>query len=107
MVMRTPGAEFDGSYQWQPTTKVPSGLHVTGKLKDMVSNDGHNVYLRVRVEGYEWGQVKGVQKKHVKIDKVFADGAVLKTKEVRMQVCLDRGSLRPDGCSGERLFVRK
>ncbi|MEU7120397.1 hypothetical protein [Streptomyces zaomyceticus] len=78
-----------------------------GRLRDENDKDGHNVYLRVKVEGYEWSHLMGVQRKHIKVDKVFADGAVRRTKEVRMQVCLDRGTLRPDNCSGERLFARK
>ncbi|MFF5919652.1 hypothetical protein ACFY8C_15030 [Streptomyces flavochromogenes] len=107
LVMRTPGVAFVGTYAWQPTTKVPSGLHVKGELRDENDGDGHNVYLRVKVEEYPWGDLKGVQRADMKVDKVFTDGAVLKTKEVRMQVCLDRGSLRPDYCSRERLFSRR
>ncbi|WP_435974929.1 hypothetical protein [Streptomyces sp. Qhu_M48] len=106
LVMETPGVSFVGTYAWQPTSKVPSGLHVKGKLRDASRNDGHNVYLRIKIEGYAWGHVKGVQRKNVKVDKVFYDGAVLKTKKVRMHACIDRGSLRPDYCSPERLFSR-
>ncbi|MFE3068879.1 hypothetical protein [Streptomyces sp. NPDC059247] len=107
LTMQTPGVSFVGKYQWQPTDKAPSGLRVRGDLYDKIPDDGHNVYLRVKIENYAWGKVKGVQRKAVKIDKVFYDGAVLKTKEVRMQVCLDRGSLQPDSCSEERLFARR
>ncbi|MER5205113.1 hypothetical protein [Streptomyces sp. NPDC002825] len=107
LVMRTPGVGFVGTYQWQAANKVPSGLHVKGELRDENINDGHNVYLRVKVEGYSWGQVTGVQRKRVKIDKVFSDGAVLRTNMVRMHACIDRGSLRPDYCSPERLFERR
>ncbi|MER5307115.1 hypothetical protein ABT034_04845 [Streptomyces sp. NPDC002773] len=107
LVMKTSGVAFKGTYQWQPTTKIPSGLHVKGKLRDDNTNDGHNVYLRVKVEGYAWGKLKGVQRSTIKVDKVFSDGAVLKTKEVRMHACVDRGSLRPDHCSPERVFSRK
>ncbi|ALO09824.1 hypothetical protein AQF52_4230 [Streptomyces venezuelae] len=106
-VMTDPGVALVGTYQWQSTSKVPSGLHVKGELKDDDPDDGHNVYLRTRVEGYPWGRIKGVQRKNVKVDEVFFDGAVLKTKEVRLQVCRDRGSLRPDNCSPERLFSRR
>ncbi|MFF0275881.1 hypothetical protein [Streptomyces sp. NPDC004330] len=107
LVMETPGVAFKGKYQWQPTTKVPSGLHVKGQLRDGNKNDGHNVYLRTKVEGYGWAHIKGSQGRSVTVDKVFADGAVLKTKEVRLHACIDRGSLRPDYCSPERLFWRK
>ncbi|WP_017240549.1 hypothetical protein [Streptomyces sp. SS] len=107
LILSTPGAALVGTYKWQPTSKVPSGLHVKGELRDEADNDGHNVYLRSKVEGYPWGELKGVQREDIKIDKVFYDGAVLKTKEVRLQVCLDRGSLRPDSCSPERLISRR
>ncbi|MFB7586728.1 hypothetical protein [Streptomyces sp. NPDC056169] len=107
LIMSTPGVAFVGTYQWQPTSKVPSGLHVKGELRDKDSGDGHNVYLRVKVEKYAWGHLKGVQGRDIKVDKVYYDGAVLKTKEVRMQVCRDRGSLRPDNCSPEQLYSRR
>ncbi|MFE0651885.1 hypothetical protein ACFVZH_25185 [Streptomyces sp. NPDC059534] len=107
LVMRMPGVGFVGTYRWQPTNKVPSGLHVKGELRDENKDDGHNVYLRTKVEGYPWGHLTGVQKKRIKVDKVFYDGAVLKTKEVWMHACIDRGSLRPDYCSPERLFSRR
>lgn len=106
-VMTDPGVALVGTYQWQATSKVPSGLHVKGELRDDDPDDGHNVYLRTRVEGYPWGRIKGTQRKNVKVDEVFFDGAVLMTKEVRLQVCRDRGSLRPDNCSPERLFSRR
>ncbi|MER7912719.1 hypothetical protein [Streptomyces sp. NPDC096068] len=107
LVLRTPGAALIGTYQWQSTSKAPSGLHVKGALRDEAPRDGHNSYLRYKVEGYSWRQITGVQRKSIKVDKVFYDGAVLKTKEVRLQVCLDRGSFRPDSCSTERLFTRR
>ncbi|MFF5710153.1 hypothetical protein [Streptomyces sp. NPDC012756] len=105
--MRTTGVGFIGTYQWQHPSKIPSGLHVKGSLRDENKNDGHNVYLRIKVEGYPWGEIRGVQKKQVKIDRVFSDGAVLKTNNVRMHACIDRGSLRPDYCSKERLYSRR
>ncbi|WP_405855732.1 hypothetical protein OG361_21055 [Streptomyces sp. NBC_00090] len=107
LLLTDPGVVFAGTYQWQSTNKVPSGLHVKGELRDDAHEDGHNVYLRTRVESYPWGRIPGTQRKNVKVDKVFFDGAVLKTKEVRLQVCRDRGSLRPDNCSPERLFSRR
>ncbi|MFI6419139.1 hypothetical protein ACIBG6_17315 [Streptomyces sp. NPDC050842] len=107
LIITDPGVVFAGTYQWQPTSKVPSGLHVKGELRDDDGDDGHNVYLRTRVEGYAWGRLTGTQRRNVKVDKVFVDGAVLKTKEVRLQVCRDRGSLRPDNCSPERLISRR
>ncbi|GHJ92148.1 hypothetical protein SNE510_16670 [Streptomyces sp. NE5-10] len=105
--LTTSGASFKGAWAWQSKKVVPSGLHVKGVLKDEKANDGHNVYLRLRVYSYPWGEIRGVQRKSVKVDKVLSDGAVLVTKEVRMHLCRDRGSLRPDNCTPLRLYKRK
>ncbi|MFI8421875.1 hypothetical protein [Streptomyces sp. NPDC085479] len=107
MDLTTSGASFKGRWAWQSKKIVPSGLHVQGVLKDEKPNDGHNVYLRLRVYSYPWGEIRGVQRKAVTVDKVLSDGAVLVTKEVRMHLCRDRGSLRPDNCTPLRLFKRK
>ncbi len=104
--MTTTGARFFGKYQWQPKDRVPSGLHVDGVLRDDKGDDGHNVYLQVKVEGYAWGRHNGVQRKDTRVNEVYRDGAVLVTDEVRVKVCRDRGSLRPDNCSPSRVFTR-
>lgn len=106
LAMKTPGATFKGKHAWQSKNRVPSGLRLQGVLGDADPDDGHNVYLQSKVEGYAWGRVKGIQKGDVKIDTTYYDGAVLVTDEVRLQVCRDRGSLRPDNCSRVKLFTR-
>ncbi|MFE7552087.1 hypothetical protein [Streptomyces gardneri] len=106
LTMATTGAEFKGSYTWEPPLKKHGGFRVKGRMADVDHGDGHNIYLRAKVEGYDWVRVKGVQRKTVEINEVFFDGAVLQTKYVEIQVCRDRGSLRPDNCSPLRKFRR-
>ncbi|WP_282694690.1 hypothetical protein [Streptomyces sp. CC208A] len=104
--MRSPGVAFTGSYKWEPKFVHRGGFHVKGKLSDTDSRDGHNVYIRARVEAYDWTRVKGVQKESVPVDHVFFDGAMLETTEAQIQACRDRGALRPDNCSELRKFAR-
>ncbi|MFK3733108.1 hypothetical protein ACI2LJ_22920 [Streptomyces sp. NPDC088090] len=104
--MRSTGVVFKGNYKWEPKFVHHGGFHVNGKLKDADPDDGHNVYLRAKVEAYDWTRVKGVQKKTVHVDHVFFDGAMLETGQARIQACRDRGSLRPDNCSKLRHFLR-
>ncbi|MFF8410953.1 hypothetical protein [Streptomyces omiyaensis] len=104
--MRSSGVGFAGHYKWEPKFVHRGGFHVRGKLKDEDLDDGHNVYLRARVEAYDWTRIKGVQRGTVHVDHVFFDGAVLETGYARIQVCRDRGSLRPDNCSKVRVFTR-
>ncbi|MEF9884243.1 hypothetical protein [Streptomyces sp. P9-A4] len=104
--MSTTGAAFSGGYKWEPKLQNHGGFHVQGNLSDSDHADGHNTYLRAKVEGYGWNRVKGVQRKTVTVDKIFFDGAVLQTNHAEIQLCRDRGSLRPDNCSGLRKFRR-
>ncbi|MFJ5708849.1 hypothetical protein [Streptomyces sp. NPDC093105] len=104
--MSSSGVSFEGNYKWEAKFVHKGGFHVRGDLNDTDHGDGHNVYLRARVEAYDWTRVKGVQKKSVHVDHVFFDGAVLETQHARIQACRDRGSLRPDNCSHLREFRR-
>ncbi|MEU5214646.1 hypothetical protein AB0G79_00380 [Streptomyces sp. NPDC020807] len=104
--MTTTGASFDGSYMWEPKLKEHGGFRVKGYLADVEGDDGHNVYIRARVEGYSWVEVRGTQRRAVPINEVFYDGAALVTKYAEIQVCRDRGALRPDNCSRLRKFRR-
>jgi hypothetical protein len=106
VTMKTTGAKFTGRYMWEPQLQKHGGLRLKGSLKDTNNDDGHNVYIYSKVEGYPWVRTKGVQKKTVSIDKTFFDSALLVTDLVEVQVCRDRGSLRPDNCSELRKFER-
>ncbi|MEV8587016.1 hypothetical protein [Streptomyces sp. NPDC051180] len=105
--METPGATFVGKYRWQPQSQQPSGLQVQGKLTDSSPDDGHNVYLEVQIAAYPKGRIKGVQKKTVRIDRVLKDPALLVTRDVEVQLCRDRGALRPDNCAKLQKFSRR
>ncbi|MFE4618050.1 hypothetical protein ACFRJ7_18290 [Streptomyces sp. NPDC056747] len=107
LTMTTTGAEFKGSYTWEPQLQKHGGLRVKGKLKDASNGDGHNVYLRGKVKGYSWIRIKGTQRETVPLDYTFYDGALLLTGQVELQTCRDRGSLRPDNCSANKVFTRR
>ncbi|MGW0465745.1 hypothetical protein ACWDX6_10790 [Streptomyces sp. NPDC003027] len=105
--LTTAGVHFaEGRYEWEPKGQGHGGLHFRGWLRDTAKNDGHNVYLDTKVEGYAWKRFKGVQKKSVLLDKVIYDGAVLQTGEAWLRACRDRGSLRPDNCSDTMYYKR-
>ncbi|MER5708886.1 hypothetical protein [Streptomyces sp. NPDC002122] len=107
VTMKTTGAKFTGRYMWEPQLQKHGGLRVKGNLKDASTDDGHNVYLRARVKGHSWIHIKGTQGKTVPIDYTFYDGALLLTGQVELQTCRDRGSLRPDNCSTNKVFTRR
>ncbi|MEU7026771.1 hypothetical protein AB0A60_08765 [Streptomyces sp. NPDC046275] len=101
------GVQFGkGSYQFEPKSRNHGGFHFRGVLSDLMPNDGHNVYVEVKVEAYDWNRFKGTQKKSVTIDRVVWDGAAQYTSEARIRACRDRGSLRPDNCSPTRHYRR-
>ncbi|MBT2441099.1 hypothetical protein J7E93_13460 [Streptomyces sp. ISL-36] len=103
----TPGVHFTGvEYKWEPKGQNHGGYHFRGDLKDLEPNDGHNVYVEVKVEGYDWNRFKGVQKRTVHLDKVVWDGAAQYTSRAQIQVCRDRGTLRPDNCTAVRKYKR-
>ncbi|MFJ6100254.1 hypothetical protein ACIQHY_04505 [Streptomyces sp. NPDC092359] len=102
----TTGAVFTGEYRWEAQSRNHGGFHVRGRLSDDDHADGHNSYLRAKVAGYGWHHIKGAQKKTVIVDKVFFDGSALQTNNAEVQLCRDRGTLRPDNCSGIRKFRR-
>ncbi|MFF5934872.1 hypothetical protein [Streptomyces sp. NPDC012508] len=88
-----------GKYKWEPRGQNHGGFHFDVKLTDDEDNDGHNVYLESKVEGYSWSRLYGVQRKTVTLKKVIYDGAAQITSEAWIRACRDRGSLRPDNCS--------
>ncbi|MEU6624655.1 hypothetical protein ABZ926_28310 [Streptomyces litmocidini] len=102
------GARFEqAKYRWEPAGAQHGAFHIKGELRDMDINDNHNVYLQVRVHGYGWNRFDGVQKKSVWIDKLIHDGAARYTSDAYVRVCLNRGSLHPDGCSPTKYFQRQ
>lgn len=105
--LSTTGAWFaDWSYTWEPKGRNHGGFHFRGDLTDRKPEDGHNVYLQAKVEGYGWNRFNGTQKKTVHLDKVVHDGAAQYTNTADIRVCRDRGSLRPDNCSPLKSYKR-
>ncbi|RSS41621.1 hypothetical protein [Streptomyces sp. WAC08241] len=105
--LRTGGALFEeAKYKWEEPGRMHGAFHIKGKLRDNGLKDGHNIYLLVRVHGYEWNRFNGAQKKTIRIDKIVYDGATRYTNSADVRVCQDRGSLRPDNCSPTKRFKR-
>ncbi|WP_308400727.1 hypothetical protein [Streptomyces sp. AS02] len=101
------GVEFySGQYKFEPSHTNHGAFHWKGNLKDASPNDGHNVYMQVKVEGYDWNRFNGKQKKTVWLDKLVWDGAALHTDDAWIRACRDRGSLRPDNCSATKAYHR-
>ncbi|WP_256959766.1 hypothetical protein [Streptomyces viridochromogenes] len=101
------GVQFkDGKYKFEPSHTNRGAFHWKGSLKDNDNGDGHNVYMQVRVEGYDWSRFNGKQKKTVWLDKLSYDGAALHTDDAWIRACRDRGSLRPDNCSVTKSYHR-
>ncbi|WP_329118193.1 hypothetical protein [Streptomyces sp. NBC_01353] len=105
--MQTLGAELQyPEYRWWPKGENHGGFSFRGRLKDLDSKDGHNVYVQVKVEGYSWNRFNGQQKKTVAMNKVVYDGAAQYTRNADIRVCRDRGSLRPDNCTPTKSYSR-
>ncbi|WNI29917.1 hypothetical protein [Streptomyces sp. ITFR-6] len=104
---KSSGVSFhSGSYKFEPKGANRGAFHWKGWLKDTNSGDGHNVYVQVRVEGYNWGRFNGKQKKSVWKDKLSYDGAALYTNDAWIRACRDRGSFHPDNCSPTKYYKR-
>ncbi|MEH0578908.1 MULTISPECIES: hypothetical protein [Streptomyces] len=68
-------------------------------MKDSDPEDGHNVYMLVRVEGHGWVRYNGKQRKTVALHQSNWNGAQRYTNNAEIKACRDRGSLHPDNCS--------
>ncbi|NBM19864.1 hypothetical protein GUY61_30725 [Streptomyces sp. GC420] len=105
--METAGAEFNsGKYAWWPAGTNHGGFEWKGNLKDANHGDGHNVYMQVKVEGYDWSRYNGKQKKTVPVGALNWAAPQRYTDDADMRVCRDRGSPRPDNCSPTKHFDR-
>ncbi|MGW2842104.1 hypothetical protein ACWCWD_30480 [Streptomyces sp. NPDC001493] len=98
--LKSSGALFSsGTYRFNPKGTEHGGFEFKGKLKDTDSGDGHNVYVEVRVEGYDWNRFYGKQKKTVSLHKLVYDAAAQYTSDAGIRVCRDKGTLHPDNCA--------
>ncbi|WP_432093928.1 hypothetical protein [Streptomyces sp. bgisy100] len=101
------GVSFhSGKYKFEPAGSRRGAFHWKGWLKDTSAGDGHNVYVQVKVEGYDWNRFNGKQKKSVWKDKLSYDGAARYTKDAWIRACRDRGSFHPDNCSPTKFYQR-
>ncbi len=96
-----PGHDQPGGKKKREEIAVPAL-----SLDDTDNGDGHNVYMQVRVEGYDWSRYNGKQKKTVHFDQLNWDGAALHTDDAYIRVCRDKGSLNPDNCSPTKHYQR-
>ncbi|MFJ2815007.1 MULTISPECIES: hypothetical protein [unclassified Streptomyces] len=105
--LKTTGATFSkGQYIFRPSGQSHGAFEWKGNLKDVNPDDGDNVYMQVRVEGYGWSRYNGKQKKTVALHKLNWDGAALHTDDAYIRVCRDKGSLNPDNCSPTKHYKR-
>ncbi|MGG8410334.1 hypothetical protein ACM614_29155 [Streptomyces sp. 12297] len=105
--MQTSGAEFNsGKYTWWPAGTRHGGFEWKGNLKDANHGDGHNIYMQVKVEGYDWNRYNGKQRSTVPVGALNWAPPQRYTDDADMRVCRDRGSLRPDNCSPTKHFDR-
>jgi hypothetical protein len=105
--LTTGGAQFTGGkYAFWPSSQNHGGFEWKGKLTDADPDDGHGVYIQVKVSGYDWSRYNGKQKLSVSLDRVNWDGDVLHTDEAQIRVCRDKGSFNPDNCSPTMQYHR-
>ncbi|WP_063807152.1 hypothetical protein [Streptomyces scabiei] len=99
------GVEFlKGEYRFNPPGINHGSFEWNGLLKDSLPEDGHNVYVQVRVEGHGWARYYGKQRSTVQLRHADWSGSRRYTDDARIRACRDRGSLRPDNCSPTQSF---
>ncbi|MEU0664558.1 hypothetical protein ABZ508_07580 [Streptomyces lavendulocolor] len=98
--LSTGGASFTGGqYTFHPAGSNHGAFQWKGKLNDTDHRDGHNVYMQVKVEGYDWSRYNGKQKESVSLNKLNWAPAQRYTDDAYIRVCRDKGSFNPDNCS--------
>ncbi|MBO7938151.1 hypothetical protein JTP77_019840 [Streptomyces sp. S9] len=103
--LETTGADLlDGQYKFNPPERNHGSFEWMGGLRDADPDDGHNVYLQVRVEAHPWMRYRGKQRKTVSLHHSSWVGAQRYVNKAEIRVCRDRGSLRPDNCSDTKKY---
>ncbi|WP_328839086.1 hypothetical protein [Streptomyces europaeiscabiei] len=103
----TSGAEFNsGQYKWHPSGTNHGAFEWKGNLKDTNDGDDHNVYMQVKVEGYDWNRYNGKQKKSVPLNFLNWAAPQQYTDDAYIRVCRDKGSFNPDNCSATKHYQR-
>ncbi|MFF9620391.1 hypothetical protein [Streptomyces griseosporeus] len=104
--LKSSGAEFvNGAYKFNPPATNHGAFEWRGRLVDTDPNDGHNVYVLVRIEAHDWVRYYGKQKRAVDLHHSNWDGAQMYTHKAKIKVCRDRGSLHPDNCSRTLIYT--
>ncbi|MFC4504853.1 MULTISPECIES: hypothetical protein [Streptomyces] len=104
-VMNSSGVRFqEGEYRFNPPQQNHGAFEWKGELKDANPEDGHNVYMLVRVESHDWVRYNGKQRKTVTLHHSNWDGAQRYTDDAEIKACRDRGSLHPDNCSRSKKY---
>ncbi|WP_327314920.1 hypothetical protein [Streptomyces sp. NBC_01235] len=104
--MHSSGVDFvEAKYRFNPAGHNHGAFEWKGDLKDSQPEDGHNVYMLVRVEGHGWVRYNGKQRKTVSLHHSNWDGAQRYTNTAEIKACRDRGSLHPDNCSRTKSFL--
>ncbi|MFI1047444.1 hypothetical protein ACH4U3_16865 [Streptomyces griseoruber] len=98
--LESEGVLFErGGYKFNRPETNHGAFEWWGRLVDKSASDRHNVYVEVKIHGHDWVRYYGKQRSSVRLHKSNWDGAQRFTSKVRLQVCRDRGSLRPDNCA--------
>ncbi|MDX2526833.1 hypothetical protein [Streptomyces europaeiscabiei] len=105
--MSTGGGKFHhGDYRWHPAGTNHGAFEWQGQLQDTDHDDDHNVYMQVKVEGYDWSRYYGKQKKTVSLNYLNWAPAQQYTDDAYIRICRDKGSLNPDNCSSTKHYQR-
>ncbi|GAA2598470.1 MULTISPECIES: hypothetical protein [Streptomyces] len=105
--LSTGGAKFHhGQYKWHPAGVNHGAFEWKGQLQDADHGDGHNVYVQVKVEGYDWNRYNGKQKKTVPVGASNWAPPQRYTDDAYIRVCRDKGSFNPDNCSTTKHYQR-
>ncbi|MDQ0580884.1 hypothetical protein [Streptomyces rishiriensis] len=100
------GADFSyGKYKFNRPGINHGAFEWWGHLKDTIATDRHNVYIEVKVHGHGWVRYYGKQRSSVRLHESNWDGAQRYTGKIKLRVCRDRGTLRPDNCAPEQEFA--
>ncbi|USQ88199.1 hypothetical protein NFX46_33325 [Streptomyces phaeoluteigriseus] len=104
--LNSSGVRFqEGEYRFHPPLQNDGAFEWKGRLKDKAQNDGHNVYMQVRVEGYDWVRYEGRQGQTVFMHHSEVAGGQLYTDDAYLRACRNKGSLRPDNCSPTKHYL--
>ncbi|MFJ9018862.1 hypothetical protein ACIRPU_02565 [Streptomyces sp. NPDC102259] len=103
--LHSSGVDFlGGEHRFNAAGENHGAFEWKGRLKDAAPEDGHNVYVLVRVESHGWVRYNGKQRKTVPLHHSNWDGAQRYTDDAEIKACRDRGSLHPDNCSHTKRY---